>query len=485
MPITLNASLAWTSADAEQVKLLQALQGNILKGHGRPHATHIFFRLDPTKPVLSRRLLRELANYHLTSAHQQLLGTQRYQATGKSAGAVVHLALAFKGYQALGAAASAPADADFQGGMKAPASVAALADPAVNTWEAAFQQDLHGMLLLAHDSAGDTAALTASVRELFADAGATVVHVQRGAALRNAAGEGIENFGYVDGRSQPLLLKEDIQKEADRAGVVRWDPNFPLDTALLKDPGAPVGDSVSHGSFFIFRKLEQDVRGFKTREQQVADVLGLTGGARELAGALLVGRFEDGTPVTLSDSARAEEPPNDFNYVGDPGKRCPFHAHIRKSNPRGSGGAELEAQERMHLMVRRGIPYEDVKRTVHPDELPEADSLAEFNASVASLLPAGGIGLLFMAYNHRIAQQFKFTQQFWVNFTGFPVQPPGPHGIDPVIGQGPNVPGQQKLFKLWDDAASPVVANAGMAGFVKMRGGEYFFSPSLTFLRGL
>ena len=57
--------------------------------------------------------------------------------------------------------------------------------------------------------------------------------------------------------------------------------------------------------------------------------------------------------------------------------------------------------------------------------------------------------------------------------------------MDPVIGQGPNVAGQQKLLKVWDDTTSPVLANAGMSGFVKMRGGEYFFSPSLTFLRSL
>jgi Dyp-type peroxidase family len=294
---------------------------------------------------------------------------------------------------------------------------------------------------------------------------------------------GIENFGYVDGRSQPLLLEEDIADENRQAGSVRWDPAFALDAALLKDPGA--GDSVSHGSFLVFRKLEQDVRGFKLREQQVADLLGLKGEARELAGALLVGRFEDGTPVTLSDQARGGLPPNDFNYRGDASQRCPFHAHIRKSNPRGSGGAEPELQERLHLMPRRGMPYEDVKRSVHPDELPEAEDLAEFTAKVAPLLPTGGVGLLFMAYNQKIARQFKFTQQAWVNNSNFPLSPPGAHGIDPIIGQGLNNPGDQKLFKEWDHSGSTVINNAGMAGFVKMKGGEYFFSPSLTFLRAL
>ena len=104
-----------------------------------------------------------------------------------------------------------------------------------------------------------------------------------------------------------------------------------------------------------------------------------------------------------------------------------------------------------------------------------------------------------MAYNNRIGQQFKFTQQSWVNANIFPffpplavppappAPPPPPRGIDPVIGQGPLPlnPGNQALHKRWDDTTSPVVNNATMAGFVKMKGGEYFFSPSLTFLRGL
>ena len=104
---------------------------------------------------------------------------------------------------------------------------------------------------------------------------------------------------------------------------------------------------------------------------------------------------------------------------------------------------------------------------------------------MAPSLPTGGIGLLFMAYNHEIGDQFKFTQQTWVNLTQFPLQPGGPHGIDPVIGQGPNNPGDQKLPKTWDDTAAAFASNAPFAGFVKMKGGEYFFLPSLTFLKNL
>jgi Dyp-type peroxidase family len=483
MPINLAAPLAWTKANSDELKLLQSLQGHILKHHGRDFATLIFFKLNPARKLQSKRMLRQLANFHLTSAHRQLLDVERFKATRESGGPFAHLALSFKGYDALGLAAKAPNDMDFQKGMKDPASIAALKDPPVNTWESPFQQDIHGVVLVAEDLEGAAGVLTVNIKELIEDAGGSIVHVQHGRALRNAAGEGIENFGYVDGRSQPLMLQEDIDAEIAAAGFSRWDPTFPLSTALVKDPGT--ADAVSFGSFFIFRKLEQAVRDFKTREQNVADVLGLTGDDRELAGAMIVGRFEDGTPVTLSNVAQGGTPANNFNYTADSGSRCPFHGHIRKANPRGTGGAEPESDERKHLMPRRGIPFEDVKRMTHPSELPESGSLAEFNAKVAPLLPTGGVGLLFMAFNATIGQQFKFTQQIWCNNTNFPVSPAGPHGIDPVMGQGTNNPGDQKLPKQWDNPASGTNNNVAFNGFVKLKGGEYFFSPSLTFLMNL
>ena len=61
---------------------------------------------------------------------------------------------------------------------------------------------------------------------------------------------------------------------------------------------------------------------------------------------MIVGRFDDGTPLTLqrTDGA-AQAIMNNFTYDSDgDGHKCPFHAHIRKTNPRGSGGAEDTAR---------------------------------------------------------------------------------------------------------------------------------------------
>jgi deferrochelatase/peroxidase EfeB len=270
--VDLDKPLEWKKANSEELKLLQNLQGNILKGHGRHYTANIFFRFG-NNILKSKRVLRELANFYLTSAYRQLLDTEVYKATKKGGGAFAHLALSFKGYQALGMADKAPGDNDFQKGLQHPDSIADLNDPTLDQWEEKFREESHGLLLAADETESSTAALTGTLIELLEDAGADVILVQRGAALFNAVGDGIEHFGYVDGRSQPLLLVEDIEKEAKTAGTSSWDPAFPLSVALVKDPGTP--DIHSYGSYFIFRKLEQFVRAFKDREQQIANDLNL------------------------------------------------------------------------------------------------------------------------------------------------------------------------------------------------------------------
>ena len=479
MPIDLTRPLAWTKASTDEQKMLQSLQGNILKSHGRTGTINVFFTIDPARSAEMRRALREIANFHATSALKQLEETERFQKTGESGDPFVAVMLSARGYVALGKAAASPNAQIFRNGMKAPSSLGQLGDPPIAEWEPPFQNDIDGMLLVGDDEPNRLRVECDHLVAILEAAGGTIVHRQKGGALRNEVGEGIEHFGYVDGRSQPLMLAEEIEREASGGGTSQWDPEFPLDTALVADPG--MNDGVSFGSFFIFRKLEQDVRGFKRREQELADALGFAGEARELAGALAVGRFEDGTPVTLSDEALGRVPDNDFTYKADPGTRCPFHAHIRKVNPRGTGNAEPEPDERLHLMPRRGIPFEDVPRATHPSTLPESDSLADFDADVAPLLPTGGVGLLFMAYNRALEEQFAFTQSIWANNPGFPLNVAPPPGVDPVIGIGT---ANQSWPLSWDDPAAGTV-QFSFDGFVKMRGGEYFFAPSLSFLKSL
>ena len=477
MAIDLNKPLAWKKASTEEQKMLQCLQGNILKGHGRDETINIFFKIDKSKKLEMRRALRELANYHLTSADSQLRDTERFHQDGKAGPTFVAAFLSASGYAALGAADKAPKTEKkfFDKGMRDPANLTAVGDKLAD-WKAPFTKQIDGMVLVGDDERRLVKFKRDEVVKLLVKGGATDIHEQIGSAVKNEHNDGIEHFGYVDGRSQPLLLAEDIEREATTAGTSRWDPEFSLNAALVKDPGGGT-DTVSFGSYFIFRKLEQNVQEFKRKEQELATKLGLKGKeARELAGALVVGRFEDGSPVALSDEAKGANPPNDFDYTNDPGSRCPVHAHIRKVNPR-----HADAGERAHIMPRRGIPFTDFPRKVHPSDLPGSEDLADFDANVKLDLPTGGVGLLFMAYNSSLTNQFVFTQQSWANSARFPS---AGVGADPIIGQGADTPVDQTWPLKWDDTGGATTP-LNFANFVTMRGGEYFFAPSLTFFKNL
>ncbi len=161
---------------------------------------------------------------------------------------------------------------------------------------------------------------------------------------------------------------------------------------------------------------------------------------------------------------------NNFGYEDDlRGRKCPFQGHIRKTNPRGDSvrrfGVPLE-EERGHLMARRGITYG--KRSVK-----KVGAGIEFRDQ-----PKGHVGLLFMAYQNDIANQFEFTQALWANNPDFVNDETG---IDPVIGQG--APTVQKWPQQWGGPEAPLPFPFG--GHVTLKGGEYFFAPSLATLAGL
>ena len=118
----------------------------------------------------------------------------------------------------------------------------------------------------------------------------------------------------------------------------------------------------------------------------------------------------------------------------------------------------------MHLMARRGQIYGERSDDVNAD-LP------------ASSRPTGGVGLLFIALNAVIAEQFEFTQKR-ANAVG-----PADgftSGNDQVIGQGRR---GSLTSTAWGEAEQKVTDPVAQA--VTMKGGEYFFLPSRHFLRPL
>lgn len=477
MPIDINGNLDLNALDADAVAMLDDLQPNIVKAHVRNHCHVLVLRFDPNQPAEARTYIRALAGL-MKSAQAHLAEVKAFRESGTSGTPLLAVYISASGYRALGIPdARIPADAAFRAGMRQRGP--ALGDPPAPLWDEAYRGDVHALLLIggaAKPAAAKRATNRLKDRVLQLMPSAVSVsgtpELGEGMESRLAQGEGIEHFGYVDGRSQPLFFEQEIAEQRDRRdGIDIWSPRFPLSQVLVRDPGG-IGADRSFGSYFVFRKLEQNVRAFKDREAQLADALGLVGGDRKRAGAMVVGRFEDGTPLTMQRSDGANDPvPNNFGYAGDDeGLRCPFHAHVRKTNPRGDSVREFgvsDVAERGHIMARRGVTYGGRRRHPNSRNLQRQD------------LPTGEVGLLFMAYMQNVANQFEFTQDSWANSPNFVRQATG---LDGVMGQGGA--GQQTYRATWGDPASQTKM-FDFTGFVTLKGGEYFFAPSLSFLRNL
>jgi Dyp-type peroxidase family len=388
----------------------------------------------------------------------------------------VGVGLTFQGYKKIGiAVAKIPGNASagpFKDSMRSDVTVAALSDPPVANWEQTFRHTIHAVVLIGDASEAAVVKIRAEIDALMT-AHVKLLGVEKGSSQKNGRGDGIEHFGYIDGRSQPIFLTEDIADERHKMdGTTVWNPAFGLGRVLVADSAAP-DPTKQFGSFFVCRKLEQNVRAFRKAENDFATALGLAGEDRQRAGAMIVGRFRDGTPLTTQRADGAHSPIiNDFDHDSDDlAGKCPFYGHVRKTNPRGSGGFEPQSNERLHLMARRGQTYGN--RTDNPTD----ESLP------LSSRPTTGIGLLFMAFNSQIETQFQFTQATWANNPGFPSVPPGhpAPGLDQVIGQGTRPTAVSPLT--WGGKDSKPLPAAPQA--VTMKGGEYFFMPSLAFLKSL
>lgn len=474
------AELSWT----------EKLQGNILNGHGRDFTANVFFAL-PSNTGTAQALLKRIAQ-GVTSAAKQEHERRRFKKFRVPGDTFKSVLISANGYRRLGfsdaalaaaftdsAGVAPPVNTTFVAG--AVAAISELSDPALAEWEEPYTKQIDALLIIGDDSELGVDRIAAVAADQIEAGGGKIVHIERGKALRSPEGEGIEHFGYVDGRSQPLYttfdfkLKDDGSLDTFLDGHLResnggrtdaFDPFAPLRLVLVKDN--LTADADAFGSYFVFRKLEQNVRGFKFTEQALADALELEGQDRERAGAMVVGRFEDGTPVVASQTdgfLPAKE--NNFSYAGDTeGKKCPFHAHIRKTNPRGETGAADEADRRI---TRRGITFGD--RGTDPQAFQAIDEL-----------PSSGVGLLFMCFQSSIPKQFGFMQKFWANNEDFLK---AGTGIDPIIGQKTNFASQSWRSRWGEDdpglGAQPNKSLA-MGDFVRMKGGEFFFCPSIPFL---
>jgi deferrochelatase/peroxidase EfeB len=155
---------------------------------------------------------------------------------------------------------------------------------------------------------------------------------------------------------------------------------------------------------------------------------------------------------------------DDFMYSeADPrGLACPIGSHIRRTNPRDSlepGPAESLKVVNGHRIIRRGRSY-------GPPLAPFAEDPDKAER-----------GLFFMCINANIERQFEFIQHTWSNnpkFAGLY------DDTDPLIGDQPAAGG---TFTIPEFPVRRRLEN--LSRFVRVRGGQYFFLPSLRAIRFL
>jgi deferrochelatase/peroxidase EfeB len=358
---------------------------------------------------------------------------------------------------------------------------------------------------------------------------------------------GREPFGFVDGGSQPsfdwdrprtpgtaadrdytnlLALGELLLGYRNEYGLLTERPVLAADeknaAILQRDGHLPSrGDLGLNGSYLVFRQLDQDVRHFWRWVASEAARVGVT--LDELAESM-VGRKLDGAPLadlTLGQSipgVEANDDRNGFLYDTDPdGLSCPLGAHIRRANPRtgdASGGRQGPLDNLLAMLgltVRHDraptsstLPWPR-NTTVWPFARSEDDAVAsarfhrivrrgrEYGEKVdraraidpATQDPKAGIN--FICLNANIARQFEFIQSAWIASAKFAA----------LTGEQDPLIGNREPFPTTPFAAPPQCTDGftrpgappncrhstGLPQFITVRGGAYFFLPSLTALK--
>jgi Dyp-type peroxidase family len=256
-------------------------------------------------------------------------------------------------------------------------------------------------------------------------------------------------------------------------------PTFPMGSGDLEGKR----DFGKHGTYLVYRKLAQDVAGFWN---YFAEQTRRNGGPRNVdemiyLASKCIGRWPSGAPLALApekddpelgdDDARND---NFFYFKRDrEGYACPISSHIRRANPRDSRVREPDRKFALsssdkHRIIRRGVSFGE-------DLFPRDD--IEYGKIPENLQDDGQLrGIHFLALNASIRAQFEFVQVTWCQNAYFDALN---NNKDPIIGhndgkgtmQIPRKPVRRLLLNL--------------PRFGTVRGGAYFFLPSITALRYL
>jgi Dyp-type peroxidase family len=451
MPVKESAGGAVsTQAPTLEFHEIQAL---VLRPRPAPYfGAHVLLQVDDA--VAGRALLRRLTPY-VDSAENW----------SGAANAWLAVAISYTGLEALGlrreSLQSFPEA--FRVGMAARASE--LGDDGVNDpkhWDQPYGTgQVHiGVSAFSDSEEKRSHVLAVARKEYDGFSGIRVLAVQDFAAHPGER----NSLGYKDGIDQPAIEGSGVEP------LPAYGRPIKAGEFILGYPGEagfplpmPQPDILArNGTFIGFRKYQSRVGAFNRFLRAHAS----TEAERELIAAKLVGRWRSGAPLNLApdvdDPALGADPRrnNDFNYADDQhGRQAPFGCHIRRMNPRDTALTRL-TDVNLHRLIRRGTTYGP---PYDPDQVSQQDD------EVAR-------GAYFMFISARAMATIEFLQSEWINDGNF-------IGVgderDPIIGRQeegafftiPKKPARRRL--------------PGIETFNVLKGGEYFFMPSLSALRWL
>ena len=284
--------------------------------------------------------------------------------------------------------------------------------------------------------------------------GLEVLFVQpmRLAAPRAGETMGRDHFGYVDGISQPRLSAP-VPAPSCWNDRVREGDMFLGHSNSRGDRHGDADPLFDNGTFLVVRKLRQFPDLFESLVAEAAEHAMPDAGPvalkrlREAIKGKIMGRYPGGAPmITVPGTGN-----NDFDFRSDPqGSQCPHRSHIRRANPR----APLPASPAPRI-VRRGMSY------VSPPA-------AEDNR-----------GIVFMAYNASIAEQFEVIQRWLAGGNSSGVSS---SQDDPLLGV-PEI-GQRRMFRFVHEG-KVLRMDLGERSLVRLEWGLYAFVPSIACLKAI
>lgn len=427
---------------------LDDIQATLLRTRPEPYfGTHAI--LEITEQDAGRELMRRLA--------PRVSSAARWDEPQPSWLAV---AVSYQGLVALGVpeASLASFPANFRAGMAARAERLRDSGPnAPKNWERPFgTPSVHVAVSVYADSENawqsERAGYEAQLRDLpgvrllsYQDFGAT----------------GFNVFGYRDGFSQPVIEGSGAESlPGDGRPIKSGEFVFGYPSETGQPLPMPAPDVLGrNGTFVVFRKYHSHVAAFNRYLHEN----GRTEAERELLAAKLVGRWRSGAPLALApqrdDPKLGADPQriNDFDYRDDPrGLRTPLGSHIRRMNPRDTK-LEVLSDVNIRRIVRRSTSY------------------GEPLAPTALTEDGKDRGLDFIALGARAIDNVEFLQSEWVNSGNF-------MGLgkekDPMISL-------QEKGAYFTVPGSPPRRVHNIQSFNTLRGGEYFFMPSLSAIHWL